>query len=186
MTAFRRGTRSSPRSSTQAFQFGIDELLREDRRDRQQSGGADLRKHHRGDGEVRRAARPRPVDVRGDDRQYVDARIVQALDKEWSPKLSAAYDEIKLNAKLFERIERLYEQRDPLGLDAKQMRLLTRTYEGFVRNGAKLNAAQKAQLSDYNQQLATAFSEFNSQLLADEGDLHAGDRGRDGRRSSTT
>ena len=46
----------------------------------------------------------------------------QALDKEWSPKLSAAYDKINLNAKLFQRIKALYEQRDTLGLDAKQMR----------------------------------------------------------------
>ena len=92
----------------------------------------------------------------------------QALDKEWSPKLSAAYDKINLNGKLFARIATLYEHRDHLGLDAKQLRLLTRTYEGFVRRGAKLNDAQKAQLSDYNQQLATAFSEFNSRLLADE------------------
>jgi peptidyl-dipeptidase Dcp len=92
----------------------------------------------------------------------------QALDKDWSPKLSAAYDKINLNAKLFARIADLYGRRDSLGLDAKQMRLLTRTYEGFVRRGAKLNDAQKAQLSDYNQQLATLFSEFNSRLLADE------------------
>lgn len=92
----------------------------------------------------------------------------QALDKDWSPKLSAAYDKINLNAKLFARIADLYGRRDSLGLDAKQTRLLTRTYEGFVRRGAKLNDAQKAQLSDYNQQLATDFSEFNSRLLADE------------------
>jgi peptidyl-dipeptidase Dcp len=92
----------------------------------------------------------------------------QALDKDWSPKLSAAYDKINLNAKLFARIADLYGRRDSLGLDAKQMRLLTRTYEGFVRRGAKLNDAQKAQLSDYNQQLAMDFSEFNSRLLADE------------------
>ncbi len=92
----------------------------------------------------------------------------QALDKEWSPKLSAAYDKINLNGKLFARIATVYEHRDHVGLDAKQMRLLTRTYEGFVRRGAKLNDAQKAQLSDYNQRLATEFSEFNSRLLADE------------------
>ena len=92
----------------------------------------------------------------------------QALDKEWSPKFSAAYDKINLNSKLFARISNLYDRRDSLGLDAKQLRLLTRTYEGFVRRGAKLNDAQKAQLSDYNQQLATDFSEFNSHLLADE------------------
>ena len=93
---------------------------------------------------------------------------VQAINKEWSPKLSAAYDKINLNGALFKRIERLYEQRDQLGLDAKQKRLLIRTYEGFVRRGAKLNDAQKAQLSAYNEQLAGAFSDFNSKLLADE------------------
>jgi peptidyl-dipeptidase Dcp len=93
---------------------------------------------------------------------------VQAINKEWSPKLSAAYDKINLNAKLFDRIAKLYEHREHVGLDAKQMRLLTRTYEGFVRRGAQLNDAQKAQLSDYNQQLAAAFSDFNSRLLADE------------------
>ena len=93
---------------------------------------------------------------------------VQAINKEWSPKLSAAYDKINLNPKLFDRIAKLYEHREHVGLDAKQMRLLTRTYEGFVRRGAKLNEAEKAQLSDYNQQLAGAFSDFNSKLLADE------------------
>ncbi|HMI40494.1 MAG TPA: M3 family metallopeptidase, partial [Sphingomicrobium sp.] len=93
----------------------------------------------------------------------------EALDKEWSPKLSAAFDKINLNSALFGRIANLYDRRDSLGLDAKQMRLLTRTYDAFVRRGAKLDAAKKAQLSDYNQQLASAFSDFNSKLLADEG-----------------
>jgi peptidyl-dipeptidase Dcp len=92
----------------------------------------------------------------------------QALDKDWSPKFSAAYDKINLNGKLFARIADLYERRGSLGLDAKQLRLLTRTYEGFVRRGAKLNDTQKTQLSGYNQQLASAFSDFNSRLLADE------------------
>ena len=34
----------------------------------------------------------------------------QALDKEWSPKLSAASDEITLNPKLFQRVKTLYDQ----------------------------------------------------------------------------
>ena len=98
---------------------------------------------------------------------------IQAIDKVWSPKLSAAYDEITLNPKLFQRVETLYNQRASLGLDAKQTRLLTRNYEYFVRNGAKLDTAQKAQLTDINQKLASAFSEFNSRLLADEGTITA-------------
>jgi peptidyl-dipeptidase Dcp len=93
----------------------------------------------------------------------------QALDKEWSPKLSAASDEITLDPKLFARVEALYNQRASLGLDAKQTRLLERSHNYFVRNGAKLDQAQKQQLSQYNQQLASLFSEFNSRLLADEG-----------------
>ena len=93
----------------------------------------------------------------------------QALDKKWSPKLSAAFDEITLNPKLFARIEALYNQRNSLGLDAKQMRLLERQYQSFVRNGANLDAAKKAQLTQINQQLSANFAEFNSRLLADEG-----------------
>ncbi|HEU5481935.1 MAG TPA: M3 family metallopeptidase [Sphingomicrobium sp.] len=92
-----------------------------------------------------------------------------ALDKEWQPKLSAAFDEITLNPKLFARVETLYNNRDSLGLDAKQMRLLTRQYDAFVRSGAKLDPEQKKQLTAMNQELSGLFSEFNSRLLADEG-----------------
>ena len=93
---------------------------------------------------------------------------IQAIDKEWSPKLSAAGDEITLDPKLFARVEALHNQRASLGLDSKQTRLLTRTYDAFVRNGAKLDPVQKTQLSALNQRLASLFSEFNSRLLADE------------------
>ncbi|MGS1017350.1 M3 family metallopeptidase [Allosphingosinicella humi] len=92
----------------------------------------------------------------------------QALDKEWSPKLSAANDEIILNEKLFARIKAVYEARESAGLDAKQQRLVTRLYESFARRGANLDAAEKAQLSAYNQQLATAFANFSEKVLADE------------------
>jgi peptidyl-dipeptidase Dcp len=92
----------------------------------------------------------------------------QALDKLWSPKLSAAYDAITLNPKLFQRVKALYDNKAKLGLDAKQDRLLTRQYESFVRRGANLNPQQKAQLSTYNQQLATLFAEFSEKVLADE------------------
>jgi len=93
----------------------------------------------------------------------------QALDKEWSPKLSAAYDEINFNEKLFQRVKAVYDARAKLGLNAVQNRLLERTYDSFVRRGANLNAAQKAQLASMNQELATLFSTFNEKLLADEG-----------------
>jgi peptidyl-dipeptidase Dcp len=93
----------------------------------------------------------------------------QAIDKEWSPKLAAANDEILLNDSLFRRIKAVYEARESSGLDAKQQRLATQLYDQFVRSGANLDATQKQQLSAYNQQLASLFSTFNERLLADEG-----------------
>ncbi|MDX5792134.1 hypothetical protein SIK65_19000, partial [Clostridioides difficile] len=53
----------------------------------------------------------------------------QALDREWSPKLSKASDEITFNPKLFARIEAIYNALDTSGLDAQQKRLVTRTYD---------------------------------------------------------
>jgi peptidyl-dipeptidase Dcp len=92
----------------------------------------------------------------------------QALQKEWSPKLAAAFDEIILNPKLFQRVKAVYDARETAGLDAEQKRLVTRTYDSFVRRGANLNPAQKEQLSAYNQELASAFAAFSEKVLADE------------------
>ncbi|HEY0086451.1 MAG TPA: M3 family metallopeptidase [Allosphingosinicella sp.] len=92
----------------------------------------------------------------------------QALDKEWSPKLSAAGDEITLNPKLFQRIKTVYDARETSNLDAKQQRLVTRLYESFARRGANLEGAQKQQLSAYNSQLAEKFATFSEKVLADE------------------
>jgi peptidyl-dipeptidase Dcp len=92
----------------------------------------------------------------------------QALDAEWSPRQSAAQDAITFNPALLARIEAIYNARETSGLDAQQQRLVTRTYESFVRQGAKLDAAQKERLSAINQQLASAFSTFSEKLLADE------------------
>ncbi len=90
----------------------------------------------------------------------------QALDREWSPKFAAASDAITFDPKLFARIEAVYAARAKL--DPQQQRLVTRTYDSYVRQGAKLDATQKAQLSAYNQELASAFSDFSKRLLADE------------------
>ncbi|HYI39112.1 MAG TPA: M3 family metallopeptidase [Allosphingosinicella sp.] len=92
----------------------------------------------------------------------------QALEKEWSPKLSAASDEITLNPKLFQRVKTVYEARQSAGLDAKQQRLVSRLYDSFVRRGANLSPEQKRQLTAYNSQLAQKFAVFGEKVLADE------------------
>lgn len=92
----------------------------------------------------------------------------QAVQREWGPRLAAAFDAIILNPELFQRIRTVYEARERSGLNAQQQRVVTRYYEQFTRRGANLNPEQKQQLSAYNQELARLFSQFSEKLLADE------------------
>ncbi len=98
----------------------------------------------------------------------VSTPAIQALDAEWSPRITAAYNRITFNRALFARIHTLYEGRASLGLDAQQLRLLERTHAQFVRAGAAATPEQQARLGAINEQLSSQFAEFNRRLLADE------------------
>jgi peptidyl-dipeptidase Dcp len=93
---------------------------------------------------------------------------VQAIDREWSPKLSKFYNEVTLDPAVFARVKAAYDTRATQKLNPQQLRLLERTYRSFVRNGALLSDAQRAEVSSINQQLSVLFNDFNSKLLADE------------------
>jgi peptidyl-dipeptidase Dcp len=93
---------------------------------------------------------------------------VQEIDREWSPKITAAFDAIVFNEKLFARIAAVHEGRERAGLTPEQLRLLTRTYDQYVRAGAKLTAEQKKRLGDINQELSVAYTDFSKKVLADE------------------
>ena len=93
---------------------------------------------------------------------------VRKIQAEWEPKVSAFFSELSLDARYFQRVKYLYDQRANLGLDAKQMRLLERTYDGLVRNGAMLDAGKKAQIISIETDLAKKFSAFSEKVLADE------------------
>ncbi len=95
---------------------------------------------------------------------------VQALEREMSPKLAAFADAITQNARLFQRIAVVYEARTnpELKLTPEQQRLTWLQYTGFVRSGAKLDEASKKKLSDFNQRLATLYTTFSQNVLAEE------------------
>ena len=90
---------------------------------------------------------------------------LQALDKELAPKLAAHGDAIRLNPKLFQRIQTLYAKRDKLGLDAESKYLIERYHKDFVRAGAKLSDADKQKLRDYNSKLAALQTQFSQNVL---------------------
>ena len=93
---------------------------------------------------------------------------VEAIDAEWSPKLSKFFTELYLDPKLFARYKAVYDARHTSGLDAQQIRIVERSYEEMVRDGANLSPADKAKLVEINSTLEGHFSSFSSKLLGDE------------------
>ena len=92
---------------------------------------------------------------------------MDAIANEVAPLLSDFQDGIVLNEGLFARVKAVYDQRESLGLDAEQMRLLTETYKGFVNNGANLAPEQKERLKEINQELALLSLQFGQNVVAE-------------------
>lgn len=94
------------------------------------------------------------------------------VQREMAPKLAAFNDKITQNEGLFKKIEAVYNSPEKSKLTAEQQRLAWVYYTNFVRAGAKLNAEQKARLSEINQALAGHFTKFGQNLLKDENDQY--------------
>lgn len=92
------------------------------------------------------------------------------IQSDYAAKFAAHGDAINLNAKLFARIQALYDQRDTLGLDAESKRLVERYHLDFVRAGAKLDEAQKARIKAINAELAGLGAKFSQNVLAEVND----------------
>jgi peptidyl-dipeptidase Dcp len=90
------------------------------------------------------------------------------VETEMSPKLSSLNDKMYQNEKLFSRIETLYNSKDKEKLNDEQQRLIWWYYTNFVREGAKLNDEDKAKVAKINEELATLFTRFSQNLLAEE------------------
>jgi peptidyl-dipeptidase Dcp len=93
---------------------------------------------------------------------------LQKIETEMAPKLAAHQDAIHLNAKLFARIQELYDSRDKLGLDPESAYLLERYYKDFVRAGAKLSDPDKEKLKKINAELATLQTQFEQDVLKEK------------------
>ncbi len=90
---------------------------------------------------------------------------LNAIEVEIAPLLSSHNDQINLNELLFDRINRLYQERDSLELNAESLRLLEETHKAFIRSGAELNAAAKERLRAINTELAELSTSFSQNVL---------------------
>lgn len=96
---------------------------------------------------------------------------MEAIERDMAPKLAAHADSIALNAKLYQRIDSLYNKRDKLGLSPEAKHLLERYNTDFVRAGAKLSAADKEKLKAYNAELAELATAFSQNVLKEANEM---------------
>ncbi|WP_213270160.1 M3 family metallopeptidase [Hyphomonas sp.] len=90
---------------------------------------------------------------------------LNALEGELYPMLTREQDAVTFNPKLFARIQAIYDQRDRLGLDEQEARLLELTHRNFVRSGAGLSPEVQAEVGQINAQLSALTTEYGQNLL---------------------
>ena len=93
---------------------------------------------------------------------------VRKIQGEWLPKVSAFFNQLTLDPKLLEKTKAVYDNRAEAGLNAEQLRLVERSYEELVRNGALLEGADKERLIALNTDISKQFNAFSNKVLADE------------------
>lgn len=90
---------------------------------------------------------------------------IQAVAKEIAPLMSAHYDNIRLNEKLFAKVKAVHDNQSALKLNGEEKRLLNETYKDFVRGGANLDANAKARFREINSRLSVLTLQFGENVL---------------------
>jgi peptidyl-dipeptidase Dcp len=101
-------------------------------------------------------------------RSTMNDKAMQKTEAEMAPILSAFADELTQNEPLFARVKAVYDGRLSAGLDPEQLRLVEVSYKSFARQGAALGKADKERLKQINQRLASLYTAFSQNELADE------------------
>ena len=91
---------------------------------------------------------------------------IQKIAQEVSPILTEFSSKISQNEKLFQRIKKVFDEKENLDLSEEQKTLLNETYKGFVRNGALLNEEDKKKLEKIDIDLSVKSLNFGQNVLA--------------------
>jgi len=93
---------------------------------------------------------------------------LQAVQRELAAPLSAHWSAVHQDTGLFDRLATVHARRDALGLSAEQQRLVERLHRDFVRAGAQLPPAARAEFATLAGQLAELNTRFAQNVLHDE------------------
>ncbi|MCB9013928.1 MAG: M3 family metallopeptidase [Bacteroidales bacterium] len=92
---------------------------------------------------------------------------MQKIAEELSPALSAHSDAIRMNEKLFKRVQEVYNKRENSKLKGEDSMLLENTYKYFVRGGANLSPENKEKLKSINESLSLLSLKFGQNVLSE-------------------
>ena len=93
---------------------------------------------------------------------------IQKIAQEVSPWLSEFANDIRLNEKLFKRVQLIYDIKDELVYSSpEQEMLLDNQYKMFVRNGANLNDEDKEKLREIDKKLSKFSLQFGENVLTE-------------------
>ncbi|HEY3964968.1 MAG TPA: M3 family metallopeptidase [Planctomycetaceae bacterium] len=91
---------------------------------------------------------------------------LQTIETELAPLRAAHSDNVLLNRPLFQRVERIWQKKESLGLTEEQAEVLKQRYEGFLRAGARLSDQDQGRIRSLNEQLSKLETKFEENLLA--------------------
>jgi len=89
------------------------------------------------------------------------------METEFYPERTRVNDSINLDDAIFQRVKAVYDQRESLGLDEQQARLLELKYRDFIRRGAALDEGAKTRMKEINARLSELTTAFGQNLLTE-------------------
>ena len=92
---------------------------------------------------------------------------IQKIAQEVSPLLTEYSAKISQNEQLFEKIKKVYDEKEKYELNEEQKMLLDETYKGFVRSGALLNESVKEKFKNISIELSKKSLQFGQNVLAE-------------------
>lgn len=92
---------------------------------------------------------------------------IQKIAQEVSPLLTEFSAKISQNLPLFEKIKKVFDEKEKYNLNEEEQMLLNETYKGFVRSGALLNDADKEKFKNISIELSKKSLQFGQNVLAE-------------------
>lgn len=90
---------------------------------------------------------------------------IQKYAKEISPLLTEFSNDVSMDLVLFNKIKKVWDNKEKFNLNPEQMMLLEKNYKSFVRNGALLNDEDKNKLREISKELSTLGLHFGDNVL---------------------